>query len=298
MELRHIRYFLAVAEELNFNRAAARLHISQPPLTRQIQQLEADLGVELFIRGPKGVELTNAGRTFRDEAMRLVSLVDRAADRTRLAGEGRLGRLDVGIFGSAVLNVIPRMVLAFRRLYPDVRIELHNMDKLEQIEALRDGRITLGFNRILPPTPDIVVETVLNERLIVAINRNHPYTAKREIAIADLADQPQILFPSKPRPSFADQVQAMCQNNGFKPRIANEVGDAVTAAALVSSGFGLCVMPESAISLQLPQILYRKLEWPHPTIALDCLYLRGNPSPILPAFLEIVRGFRSDDAHR
>lgn len=295
MEFRHLRYFLVLAEELNFNRAAARLHISQPPLTRQIRQLEQDLGVELFLRTPKGVELTDAGRLFREEAGRLVSLAERATERTRLAGAGKLGRLDVGIFGSAVLNVIPRMILNFRRLYPDVSVLLHNMNKTEQIEALREGRITIGFNRVLPPAPDIVVETVLKEKLIVAINRNHELSHAREVAIADLAGQPMIIFPSAPRPSFADQVYTMCHGAGFAPQVVQEVGDAVTAAALVSSGFGICVMPESAISLQLPQVIFRRLSWPHPTIDLDCLYHRNDQSPILNAFLDIVRGFRAPD---
>jgi len=295
MEFRHLRYFLVLAEDLNFNRAAARLHISQPPLTRQIRQLEIELGVELFLRTPKGVELTAAGRMFREEAQRLLALSERAAERARLAGAGRLGRLDVGIFGSAVLNVIPRMILGFRRLYPDVSVVLHNMNKLEQIEALREGRITIGFNRVLPPAADIVVETVLKEKLIVAINRNHELSHAREVAIADLAGQPMIIFPSAPRPSFADQVYTMCHAAGFAPQVVQEVGDAVTAAALVSSGFGICVMPESAISLQLPQVIFRRLAWPHPTIDLDCLHLRGDQSPILQAFLDIVRGFHAPE---
>lgn len=293
MEFRHLRYFLVLADELNFSRAAARLHISQPPLTRQIQQLEQDLGTPLFLRTPKGVELTEAGRTFRDEARRLVAISEQAVERTRLAGEGRLGRLDVGIFGSAVLNVIPRMILAYRRIYPDVHVVLHNMNKTEQIEALREGRIMIGFNRVLPTTPDIVVETILHEKLIVAINRNHPLCQQREISLADISTQPMIIFPSAPRPSFADQIYAMCHRAGFAPNVVQEVGDAVTAAALVSSGFGICVMPESAISLQLPQIVFRRLEWPHQTIDLDCLYHRKEQSSILRAFLEIVRGFRT-----
>lgn len=292
MEFRQLRYFLTLAEELNFNRAAVRLHISQPPLTRQIQQLERDFGTPLFSRTPRGVELTEAGRVFREDAQRLVTLAEQTRERARLAGEGHLGRLDVGIFGSAVLNVIPRMILSFRRLFPEVHVVLHNMNKVEQVAALREGRITIGFNRILPVMTDITVEMVLQEKLVVAINRSHRLSAAREIAIADLEGEPMIIFPSTPRPGMADQIYALCHDNGFAPNTVQEVGDPVTAAALVSSGFGLCLFPESATSLQLPQVVFRRLEWPHPTVNLDCLYRSNDQSRILAEFLQIVRGFR------
>lgn len=127
MEFRHLRYFMALADEGNFGRAARRAHISQPPLTRQIRQLEEEFGTRLFERTPKGVELTEAGRLFREEAMKILALAQLAAEKTRMAARGELGRLDVGIFGSAVLNVIPRLILEFRRRYPAVEVHLHNM---------------------------------------------------------------------------------------------------------------------------------------------------------------------------
>ena len=137
MDLRHLKYFIAVAEELNIGRAALRLCISQPPLTRQIQQLEEELGVQLFIRTPRGVELTQAGEMFYEEASNIRSLVEQAIERTKRAVQGKLGRLDIGIFGTGTLGTIPKLLQLFRDTNPDVVVGLHTMSKAEQIEALR-----------------------------------------------------------------------------------------------------------------------------------------------------------------
>ena len=141
MEFRHLRYFMALAEEGNFGRAAKRVHISQPPLTRQIRQLEEEFGARLFERTPKGVELTEAGRLFREEAVKILALAQLTGEKTRMAARGELGRLDVGIFGSAVLDVIPRLILEFRRRYPAVEVHLHNMTRPAQIQALQAGYV-------------------------------------------------------------------------------------------------------------------------------------------------------------
>lgn len=293
MEIRQLKYFLAVAEELNFGRAATRLHISQPPLTRQIQQLEEELGVQLFVRTPKGVELTTAGSLFLEDAANILSLMQRATERTQLANGGHLGRIDVGIFGSAMLNIIPRLLLTFRNLYPNVVIALHNLNKTQQVEALREKRLTIGFNRIIPPANDIVIERVLTERILVAINRSHKFAYLREIPVADIADQPLIVFPNISRPSFADDVIALCHNEGFQPQIVQEVEDVVTAVALVSSGFGVSMVPESGANLKLPGVVYRPLKKvPTPSIDLSCVYRKDDQSPILRAFLDIIRSYR------
>lgn len=292
MEFRHLRYFMALADEGNFGRAARRAHISQPPLTRQIRQLEEEFGTRLFERTPKGVELTEAGRLFREEAMKILALAQLAAEKTRMAARGELGRLDVGIFGSAVLNVIPRLILEFRRRYPAVEVHLHNMTRPEQIEALQEGRLTVGFVRVFPDAPAMAVETVLKERLMVAINRDNDLSRHREIALRAFVDQPLILFPSSPRPSLGDHIVALCNREGFTPRVVQEVEDVVTSIALVSSGFGICVVPECATSLRLPRVVYRPLKGSE-QIELACAFRPDDRSPILQAFLEVVRQFRS-----
>lgn len=210
MDLRHLKYFIAVAEEQNIGRAATRLHISQPPLTRQIQQLEEELGVQLFVRTPKGVEITQAGTLLLEEARNIRSLVEQATERTQRAGQGKLGRLDVAIFGSAILDAIPKLLLSFRNSHPGVKVVLHTMTKTEQLEALRQRRITVGFNRMLAPEPDIGTELVTTEKLLLAVNESDPLAGWPDIPFSELAHHPLVLFPTGARPNFIDKVMALC----------------------------------------------------------------------------------------
>lgn len=287
-----MRYFQVLAEELNFGRAAARLHMAQPPLTRQIQALENDLGAVLFERTPRGVLLTIAGQTLYDEVPNILSLVARARSRTEQAGQGRLGRIDVGIFGASILNVIPRVLSRFRAEHPEVELFLHTMTKAEQIEALRERRITVGFNRLVPKEPDIAVSIVLRERYLVALPASHRLCANAEITLADMASEPLILYPNLPMPGLAQQVLAAFARKGLAVRVVQQVEDVLTSIALVSSGFGLCITTASAASLQLPHVEYRPLKSRSlHDIDLSCLYRRDDKSPILRQFLAVVSRF-------
>lgn len=293
MDLRHLRYFVAVAEEQNIGRAAARLHISQPPLTRQIQQLEEELGVTLFNRTPRGMELTQAGQLFLEEARNIRSLVEQATERTQRAGQGKLGRIDVAIFGSAILDAIPKLLLAFRTRHPDVKVVLHTMTKAEQIAALRQRRISVGFNRMLAPLDDLETRQVTTEKLLLAVRADHPLARQASIAFAELRDHPLVLFPTGGRPSFIDKVIGLCSERGFQPQISQEVGDAVTGVALVAGGFGVCLVPESATTLQFPGVVYAPLSDTPPNFFVDlsCVYRRDDSSPILAAFLNTVADY-------
>lgn len=294
MDLRHLKYFLAVAEELNIGRAAARLHISQPPLTRQIKGLEEELGVELFVRTPKGVELTQAGEMFKEEARSICMLVEAATDRVQRAGEGKLGRIDVGIFGSGIYGVIPDVLEAFRTQLPGVNVVLHTMNKNEQIEALRQRRITVGFNRMTPPLPDIGRELVTTERVLVALHEGHALAKQASVSLRALRDEPLVLFPSVGRPNFIDKVIELCKQQGFEPQVAQEVGDAVTGIALVAAGYGASLIPESLTTLKMPRVVYRPLtDAPQAFIDLSVLYRATDNSPLLRAFLGVVREFRA-----
>jgi DNA-binding transcriptional LysR family regulator len=293
IEFRHLRYCVALAEEQNFGRAASRLHITQPPLTRQIQQLERELGVQLFVRTHKGVEITAAGETFLDDAYKILAFADQASERTRKADRGELGRLDVGIFGSAVLNIIPRLLLNFRERYPEVDITLHNQTKFAQIDALREGRLTIGFNRLFPEEPGITVETVVSEKILVALKEGHRLAKLPTIPVSELAGEPMILFPARPRPSLADEVVELCRHSGFHPDIVQEAEDVVSSVALVAIGFGICLVPESARNLQLPNVVYKRLATPEPIIDLNCAYRTDDVSPILEAFVDIVHDYRT-----
>jgi DNA-binding transcriptional LysR family regulator len=297
MDLRQMRYFLALAEERNFGRAAERLHMAQPPLTRQIRALEEELDTVLFLRTPKGVELTAAGETLLDEVPNLLQLAQRARDRTRLAGQGQIGRLDVGIFGSGILDVIPRMLARFHAERPEVKIELHNLTKAEQLVALRERRISVGFNRLVPPEDDLVVETVLRERMVVGLPEGHRLCAQSEISILDMDDEPLILYPNVPMRGLAQEVTSAFRSAGVRLRVEQEVEDVLTCVALVASGFGLCVTTESTASLRLPGVAYRPLRCDTlRDIELSCLYRRDDSAPILAAFLAVVRDFARDHA--
>lgn len=299
MEFRQLKYFIAVAEELNIGRAATRLHISQPPLTRQIQQLEEEFDAQLFLRTARGVELTQAGEMFLRDARNIRDLMEQAVERVREAGQGKRGKMDIGIFGSGILDVIPKVLHAFRARHPDVQIALHQMSKKEQIEALRQHRIIAGFNRMLQPLPDLSSELVMVESIMVAVNENHPLAAKPAILLKELAGQPLILFPSGARPSFIDKVWDLCAAEGFQPTVSQEVGDAPTSVALVAAGFGLSLVPEAASSLSVPGVVYRRLaNAPDAVVDLSCIYRSDETSPLLLAFLQTIREFRGRNGGR
>jgi DNA-binding transcriptional LysR family regulator len=296
MDIRQLKYFVSVAEEGNIGRAALRLHVSQPPLTRQIQQLEEKLGTELFVRTPKGVQATTAGLLFLEGARSIITLMERTVERTQRAGQGQLGRLDVGIFGSGTLDVIPKLLQHFSRLFPDVRVVLHTMNKIEQIEALRQRRIEVGFNRLVADMSDIASELVKREELLVAIREDHPLNTLAEIGLDGLADQSMIVFPSGSRPNYIDHVYQLFKANGLLPTVTQEVGDAATGVALVAGGLGVCLVPESTTNLRIPGVVYRPIAcYPKATVDLSCIYRRAEQSPTLRALLDIVRGMRQRD---
>ena len=299
MDLRQMRYFLAVAEERNFGRAAERLHMAQPPLSRQIKGLEDELGARLFVRTPRGVDLTEAGEALLAEVPNLLALAQRAAERTRLAGQGVVGRLDVGLFGSGVLDVIPRILARFHAARPQVKIALHNMTKTEQLQALRERRITVGFNRLVPDEPGIEVRPVLREPLVVALPDTHTLATRTSLTIPDLDGQPMIVYPNVPMHGLAQEVADAFKAEGARLVVEQEVEDVLTAVALVASGFGLAVTTQSATNLRLPGLAFRPLRSPHlKDLELSCLWRQGDASPILAAFLEVVRDFEHGQSTR
>jgi len=288
MELRHLRYFCAVARELNIGRAATTLNISQPPLTRQIQQLEDDVGAQLFKRSVKGMELTDAGHTLYAEAKNILALVELAAERTQRAARGLIGQLDVGIFGSGIFDVVPRVLLRFRQAFPEVKIVLHTMDKTEQVEALRKQRITIGFNRLVPKHPGIASRVVMREPLVAVVHETNPLAGRQSVSLRDLTDQPFVLFPSVARPNFSDFIVNQCQKHGFAPQVEQIVGDSVTGVALVASGFGVCIVPESVQAFQAKGVTFLPLTDSPLTIDVSCLYRDDDDSAVLQELLKII----------
>lgn len=290
MDLRQLRYLIAVAEEQNVGRAAKRLHISQPPLTRQIQAIEREIGTPLFARTPKGVELTEAGRVAVEDARNIVALLGQMAARARLVGQGLAGRIDISLFGSTVFGVVPDILERFAAERPDVEIVLHTMDRPNQLHALRNRRIAIAFNRFVQPEPGIAVEVVRLEPIMVALRADHPLAKREAIPFALLAPEPLILFPSGERMNFIDVVLDLFRAANLKPNVSQEVGDAMACLSLIAGGFGLALVAESATCLSLEGVVYRRLDMQNPPqIDLSCLYLEENGSELLRHFLETVR---------
>ena len=290
IEIRHLRYFVAVVEQGTFRGAAVHLHVSQPPLTRQIQQLEEALGVTLLVRSHQGVELTTAGQVFYEEARNILVLTEQAASRAQLAGQGQLGRLDIGVFGSAVLDTIPRIIQAFRKCYPRVEVLLHNLDRAGQLRALRERRITVGFNRFFVEEPDLHWQIIQSEHIHVAMPQTHALAGRRQVSLAELCDDTLILYPRQPRPSFVDMALRRFSERGLSPASVHEVDDVVTAVALVSSGFGVSLVTDSARNLQLPHVTYlplRKADAMH--FELSMIHRKNDDSALLKAFVGIVQ---------
>jgi LysR family transcriptional regulator, benzoate and cis,cis-muconate-responsive activator of ben and cat genes len=290
IELRHLRYFLAVADAGTFRGAAERLHVSQPPLTRQIQQLEEILAVRLFNRQPRGVELTETGVLFHRDASNLMLLLEQSVSRAQLAEQGQLGRLDVGIFGSAIVGAIPLIIRQFRENHPHVEIVLHNMNRAEQLQALRENRLTVGFNRFFTQEPDLCWENVQSEPVYLAVNEHHVLASRHSVRLKELKGHGLILYPRTVRPSFIDHMTSLLERQGVTPHIAHEVDDVMTAVALVSSNLGSSIVTESATNLRLPHVRYIPIDAKDGAVFdLSVIYRKDDRSSLLQAFLRTAK---------
>jgi len=260
MELRHLRYFVAVAEESNVTRAAKRLHIAQPPLSRQIQQLEDSLGVQLFERNSRPLKLTEAGRFFYSHAIQLLAQTSEIEAMTRRVGKIERS-LSIGFVGSTLYGMLPKIIRRFRTENSAVELSLHEMSTMDQIQALKEGRIDVGFGRIRHEDPSIRRVVLREERMIVALPTGHPLIdAKPVLALHDLIGETMIIFPKAPRPSYADQVLAAFHDRGLKPRRLFETRELQIALGLVGAGEGIAIVPASVYGLQRGDVAYKGLD--------------------------------------
>lgn len=257
MELRHLRYFVAVADEQNFTRAAERLHISQPPLSRQIQDLEEELGLPLFERGSRPLQLTEAGRFFYNHATRMLEQAHAAIQTTRRVAQADK-RLVIGFVSSTMYGALPRLVRLFRAARPGTEVQLVEMSTVDQIEALKAGRIDVGYGRIRLDDPGVTREVLREEQLVLAIPMEHDLAKSSEpVSLAEAARYPNLIYPRLPRPSFADQVLSFFRDRGVEPVAIHEVQEIQTALGLVASGMGLCVVPVGVQRLRPDEVVYR-----------------------------------------
>jgi len=289
MELRQLQYFLAVAEELNFSRAAARLQIAQPPLSRQIRQLEQELGVELFRRTKRRVELTEAGRVFLEEARHILSQVKQGVRVAQRASRGEIGRLVVGFEGSSTYDVIPVSLKVYRERFPEVDLVVYAMTTEEQIQALLENRIGIGF--VVSPLNDkkLAIEIILREALILAIPESHPLVARNEVRVRELEGESFIMFQRNRGCGLYDQVIAICQRAGFSPRVIQEADEIQVMLGFVAAGLGITLLSASVQQFQRPGVVYRTLQPSTPKVTLALACRRDDPSAVLQAFIEVVR---------
>jgi DNA-binding transcriptional LysR family regulator len=292
VELRHLRYAIAVAEELHFARAARRLHIAQPPLSQQIKSLEEELGVRLFDRSHRRVALTGAGAAFVAEARRTLASAERAADAARRAARGELGRLAIGYVSSVAYELLPAIVRAFRKRAPDVTLALAELSSAEQSRALAAGTIDVGFVRRPPAIePGLAASVVRKEPIVAALPRGHALAALRVLRVRDLEREPFVLFPVRPRPSWADVTIDLCRRAGFEPKLGQEAIEMAPALSLVAAGTGVALVPGPVRAMRLPGVVFRPLT-PVPTSELVLVRRAEPPSEVLASFLEVVATVR------
>ncbi|WP_317203862.1 LysR family transcriptional regulator [Janthinobacterium sp.] len=259
MELRHLRYFVAVADEKNFTRAAKRLFIAQPPLSRQIQQLEEELGVVLIEKSSRPLRLTEAGRFFHIHAQDLLA---KAAElKTMTQRVGKIERtLSIGFVASTLYGLLPEIVRRFRERYTTVAVSFHELTTMEQIRALKDGVIDVGFGRVKSEDPNIRRIVLREERLVVALPSGHPRSASSDaIRLVDLQAETLIIYPKAPRPSFADQVLAAFSERALTPQQVLEVRELQIAIGLVAAGQGVAIVPESVQGMKRDDVVYRRV---------------------------------------
>jgi DNA-binding transcriptional LysR family regulator len=260
VELRHLRYFRAVAEELHFGRAAQRLHIAQPPLSQQIRQLEREIGVTLLVRSTRKVELTPAGAAYLQRAVTILDAVEDAGEQAQRIAAGTEGRLAIGCVGSATYSLLPRLVRALREALPGVDVSVRGeMLAPAQIAALLAGEIDLALLRPPVEQSGVVVQTVRRDRLLVALPDGHPLATRQELRIKDLRDQEFVAHAGHGRSVMNTVLTAICADAGFVPRVRHEVEETSTLVTLVAAGLGVAVVPKPTAALDIAGVRYRPL---------------------------------------
>ena len=291
MELRHLRYFVTLAEELHFGRAAEKLHISQPPLSMQIRVLEGELGVMLFNRTQRHAALTQAGHALLQEARQILARVEQTVLITRRAGRGEIGELAVGFISVADYNVLPVVLREFRRKFPLVNLTLREATTDAQIRDLIAGRLDVGF--LLPPVTEAALESVsiLREPLIAALPEKHPLAKKAgKLALEKLKDEPFILFPRTNAPGLYDDVVSCCKAAGFSPRVEQEATQMQTIISLVSAELGVALIPASLTNLRRTGVIYKPLKQQTPLTEIHLAWRRGDELPALRVFVDLAVG--------
>lgn len=289
MDLRQLRYFVAVARERNFTRAAANLHIAQPPLSRQIQLLEDELGVALIVRKSRPIRLTDAGRLFYEQALQVLGRVDQMKDATRRVGMNRNRVLSIGFVASTLYGGLPALVRKLRQSAPELDIQLLEMLSIQQIPALKEGRIDIGFGRLKHADPNVVSTVLREERLVVAVPQDTPLSRETTpLALGAISGQRLIVYPKEPRPSYADQVLSLLRDEDVHPADVLEVREIQTALGLVAAESGICIIPSSARQMR-SDVRYRAIDSPRATSPVILNHRAGDNSRYLDLVRKLIR---------
>lgn len=280
-DLRRLRYFVAVAEELHFGRAARRLNVSQPPLSVQVRTLEREIGAPLLIRTQRRVELTEAGRVLLEEARRLLDQAEAAVVHARRAAEGAVGRLAIGFVSTVDYSFLPPLVCRFRQKHPGIALKLLELTGDRQQALLQSGELDLGLSILPSPAAGLTTRPVFREPLVAAVPANHPLAARRRTTLRSLSAEPFIQFPRELAPGLYDLAIAACQKSGFTPHLAQEAIQMQTILGLVAAGLGVALVPHCMSKLQRPGVRYLALDASGFEVETVALWHSDNRAPAL-----------------
>lgn len=292
MELRHFKYFIAVAEELHFGRAAQRLQIAQPPLSYQIKQLESEIDALLFQRTKQKVELTEAGKVFLERAYEIVNRVDLACEEARRIHHGEGGQLILAFSGSIAFETLPSLVRSFQEKYPNISIILRHYTTTEQIEALQERSIHAGF--LIPPVDSnlLNVEIIKEEPFVACVPNTHPLAShKGPIDLSLLANDLFVMTPRHAGIGYYDTIISLCQHSGFSPQKTQEASELPTAISFVAAGIGVAILPSSIQFLKNDQIVYLPLKKTFTNYKFALAWNKEESSPVVVSFISFLKEY-------
>lgn len=289
MEVRHLRYFIAVAEELHFTRAADRLHMAQPPLSQQIHQLESELGVQLFHRTKRQVALTAAGKIFLKQVYKILIDIEKTCESARRAQRGEIGNIIVGFTGTATYDILPNLLQPYRSTFPFVDISVLQLSTTDQIQSLLNEEINIGILCAPIQNSQLNFEVIHQESFIIAMPRNHPLATKSDpIEIEEFSKELYIMIPRKSGQTYYDSIINICHTAGFSPNITQEVHELHTSISLVAAGMGVAIVPSSIQNLRVKGIIYRQLASVS-ALKTALAWRNDETSPLVHAFIRLAR---------
>jgi len=289
VELKHLTSFVAVADQLSFVRAAMQLHISQPALTGQIQKLEEELGVQLLARNRRTVKLTDVGTIFLEEARATLARAMQAADRAQKAARGEFGRLKIAFVSSAALEIVPRIVIEFRKQHPEVTLDLINLQTANQIEGLLEKTIDIGFLRLPLSNDQLSITVIHRERFVVILPKEHRLAREKQLRIAQLRNESFVAYGRHWAPGFFDSVMQLCSREGFSPNIIQETAEMYTAIAFVGAGAGIAILPHSVVRAQSRNIVIKQLPKSTEYSEIALATRANNSSSLVHSFVSVAR---------